>query len=534
MHGFITNVEYERAQRHCWVVTAEQMQRIEARLFAAGFPVAALMEKVAGLVSRHIVALYPRSRISQVGVLAGAGHNGGDALVVARELHAQGYSIQVYCPSNQQKELTASHARYVASLGIPCHDRPQALQSCDVLVDGLFGTGLTRPVAGAIAEHIDQINQWQKPIVSIDLPSGLHTDTGEVLGTAIRATHTLCLGLWKRGLLQDHALEYAGAVILVDFDLPLADITAVLGHTPQVQRITPEKVRLHIPLVRPATVHKYQLGHLLIVAGSRRYPGAAILAGLGAKATGVGMLTIAAPHSLKSLLLAHMPDAIVVGCRETAEGAIAPQALTDVLTGKYTAIACGPGLSLEAADAVQAVLADPRPLVLDADGLNLLPTIVPTASADPEPSKRPWLQRSAPTVLTPHMGEFRRLFPHLHSSDRISLAQQAAAYSGAIVLLKGARVTVAQPNGMTWVNPDSTPALARAGSGDVLTGVIGGLLAQCSSSNQQSAAADAYTAAWWHAQAAILAAQERTELGVDALTLSQYLVRVASQWAGAS
>ncbi len=454
--------------------------------------------------------------------------------MVARELHAQGYSIQVYCPSNQQKELTASHARYVASLGIPCHDRPHALQSCDVLVDGLFGTGLTRPVAGEIAEHIDQINQWQKPIVSIDLPSGLHTDTGEVLGTAIRATHTLCLGLWKRGLLQDHALEYAGAITLVDFDVPLADVTAIVGHAPKVQRITPERALLHVPLARPAVVHKYQLGHLLIVAGSRRYPGAAILAGLGAKATGVGMLTIAVPHSLKSLLLAHMPDAIVVGCKETPEGAIAPQALADVLTGNYTAIACGPGLSLEANDVVQAVLADPRALVLDADGLNLLSAAVPTPPEDADQSKHPWIQRSAPTVLTPHMGEFRRLFPHLHSSDRISLTQQAAAASGAIVLLKGARVTVSQPNGMTWINPDSTPALARAGSGDVLTGAIGGLLAQSSSSNQQSAAAAAYAAAWWHAQAGILAAQERTELGVDALTLSQYLVRVASQWTSAS
>ncbi len=520
-------------QRQCWIVTAEQMRVIEARLFAAGMPVAALMEKVAGLITRQIRDRYPLVSTKRVGILAGPGHNGGDALVVARELHTQGYTVQIYCPVSTLKDLTASHARYAASLGIPSDDRPEFLQTCDLLVDGLFGLGLERPLTGAIAAAVNLINQWQVPIISIDLPSGLHTDTGEVMGTAIRATHTLCLGLWKRGLLQDHALDYVGTATLLDFDIPLADITAVLGETPCLQRITPTTAIAQLPLQRPPTAHKYQMGHALILAGSCRYPGAAILAALGAKATGVGMLTIAVPHSLKSLVLAHLPDAVVVGCAETETGAIAPDALPELLMGKFDAIACGPGLSMEAGAVVAAVLADARPLVLDADGLTLLANDPRWGTTTGTRGQQGSLaQRPAATILTPHLGEFRRLFPHLQNPDRITLTQQAAAESGAIVLLKGARVTIAHPDGTTWINPDSTPALARGGSGDVLTGTIVGLLAQASPIRQRESSPLAITgaAAWWHAQAGILAAQERTELGVDALTLSQYLVRTAKQF----
>jgi NAD(P)H-hydrate epimerase len=245
------------------------------------------------------------------------------------------------------------------------------------------------------------------------------------------------------------------------------------------------------------------------------------------------MLTIAVPHSLKSLVLAHLPDAVVVGCTETETGAIAPDALPELLMGKFDAIACGPGLSMEAGAVVAAVLADARPLVLDADGLTLLANDPRWGTTTGTRGQQGSLaQRPAATILTPHLGEFRRLFPHLQNPDRITLTQQAAAESGAIVLLKGARVTIAHPDGTTWINPDSTPALARGGSGDVLTGTIVGLLAQASPIRQRESSPLAITgaAAWWHAQAGILAAQERTELGVDALTLSQYLVRTAKQF----
>ncbi|NEQ26243.1 MAG: NAD(P)H-hydrate epimerase, partial [Microcoleus sp. SIO2G3] len=187
-------------------VTAEQMRAIESRLFAAGMPVAALMEKVGGLLAQRMQQLYPRSHFPHVGVLVGSGHNGGDALVAARELHFRGYDVRIYQPIDHLKELTDAHCRYVRSLGLPFVNGIEELGQCDWIIDGLFGFGLTRSIEGQLAESIEQLNDRTVPIVSIDLPSGLHTDTGAALGTAVRATHSLCLGLWKQAYLHDQAL----------------------------------------------------------------------------------------------------------------------------------------------------------------------------------------------------------------------------------------------------------------------------------------------------------------------------------------
>lgn len=503
------------------VVTAAQMQQIEARLFAAGMPVEALMEKVAGLIVQRVAALYPDRRL-HFGVLVGPGHNGGDALVVARELYLSGYTVSLYCPFPKLKALTAQHYRYCQSLGLPLVEPVEGLHTCDVLIDGLFGFGLARSLEDGIANAVNQINQWSQPVVSIDLPSGLHTDTGAVLGTAIRATHTLCLGLWKQGLLQDQALAHAGNVELIDFGIPLADAWAVLGNSPSVRRITPEQAIAHLPLERPADTHKYKMGQALLICGSRRYAGGALLTALGARASGVGMLSIAVPQALKAILTAQLPEALVWGCPETEAGAIA-QLPDEMDLDAYDAIACGPGLTIDASAVVQQVLSQKHAIVLDADGLNILAQMgtIPTLQA-----------RQAATIITPHLGEFKRLFPELADPMpcRVSAAQAAAAASSAIVLLKGARVAIANPEGAVWINPESTAALARGGSGDVLTGLLGGLLAQAIAAEPVASMLDHMQAGvWWHAQAGILAMQERTTLGVDAFTLSQYLIPALQQ-----
>jgi hydroxyethylthiazole kinase-like uncharacterized protein yjeF len=520
------------------VVTAEQMRDIEERIFAAGMPVAALMEKVAVLIAQRIQEIpptplnkggyfLPRSSNgwlegANVGILAGPGHNGGDALVVARELHFRGYQVSIYTPISKLKELTSQHLQYAQSLGLPCYDSIEPLQDCDLLVDGLFGFGLERALTDPVASAINQLNQWSKPVISIDIPSGLHTDTGLVLGTAIRATHTLCLGLWKLGLLQDQALEFVGQAELIDFDIPVADIQAVLGNSLIVKRITRASALSTLPLPRPQVTHKYKEGHLLLICGSRRYSGGAILTALGARASGVGMLSIAVPESLKPIMVGHLPEALVIGCPETESGAIAKLQIpeeTDI--SKFDTIGCGPGLTRDASPILQQVLDSTNPLVLDADGLNILAQMetVPTLQ-----------KRQSHTVVTPHTGEFKRLFPEMSDAkeDKVKAAREAAMQSGAVVLLKGARTVVANPQGSVWINPESTPALARGGSGDVLTGLIGGLLAQAV--NKHIPVEDIVaTAAWWHSHAAILAAKERTELGVDAFTLSQYLMFVLTQ-----
>jgi NAD(P)H-hydrate epimerase len=497
------------------VVTAQQMREIEERIFAAGMPVAALMEKVAGLIANRIRSLYSQSLYRRIGVLVGPGHNGGDALVVARELHLDGYEVQIYRPIAKLKELTAHHAEYAASLGIPFFEQITPLYSCDLIIDGLFGFGQTRSLTGEIAEAVEQLNQWTQPVVSIDIPSGIHTDTGEVLGTAIRATRTLCLGLWKQAFLQDQALEYVGEAELVDFGIPTRDVWSILGEPAGMLRMTAATAPNYLPLPRPAVTYKYKEGHLLLICGSRQYSGGAILTGLGARASGVGMLSIAVPESLKALLVSHLPEALIIGCPETSAGAIA-QLPESVDLEDYSAIACGPGLTKEAIPVVQAVLGVDYPLILDADGLNILAELrtIPTL-----------LQRRAPTVLTPHVGEFKRLFPDSANllPDRVSAVRKAAQLSKAVVLLKGARSAIAHSGGSVWLIPESTPALARGGSGDVLTGLIGGLVAYPRLAKQPLEAVVA-TGAWWHAQAGILAAQKRTELGVDAFTLSQYLI----------
>ena len=499
------------------VVTAQQMREIEGRIFEAGMPVAALMEKVAGLITTRIQALYPRSHYRRVGVLVGPGHNGGDASVVARELLLDGYDVLIYRPFVKLKELTANHAQYAASLGIPFYEQISPLYQCDLIIDGLFGFGQTRALSGDVADAINQLNQWSQPVVSIDLPSGIHTDTGEVLGTTVRATRTFCLGLWKLAFLQDQALEYVGEAELIDFGIPAMDVWAILGQPAGIQRMTAAVAKEFLPLSRPAVTHKYKQGHLLVICGSRKYSGGAILTGLGARASGVGMLSIAVPESLKALVVGHLPEALIIGCPETTEGAIAhlPEAVN---LSDYDAIACGPGLTRDAQPVVQAVLDFEGPLVLDADGLNILSELrtIPTL-----------LRRKAPTVLTPHAGEFKRLFPDSAEQlpDRVSAVRKASQLSKAVLLLKGARTAIAHAGGSVWLIPESTPALARGGSGDVLTGLIGGLVAYPTLSEQPLEAIVA-TAAWWHAQAGILAAKERTELGVDAFTLTQYLISV--------
>jgi ADP-dependent NAD(P)H-hydrate dehydratase / NAD(P)H-hydrate epimerase len=500
------------------IVSAEQMRQIEEGLFEAGMPVAALMEKAAGLCSDRVFALYPLSAIGSVGVLVGPGHNGGDALVIARELYLAGYRVKVYRPFAKLKQLTEAHANYAASLDIAFEDDIQALEDCQLIIDGLFGFGLTRPLPDNIITTVEIVNSWLKPVISIDLPSGIHTDTGEVLGAAIRATHTFCLGMWKLACFQDTALEYLGDIERIDFGIRPHHVNSVLPQPAPIRQLTNSLARQYLPLPRPKVTHKYQQGKLLLICGSLQYSGGAILTALGARASGVGMPYVAVPESLKSLLVTHLPEALIIGCPETKTGAIAslPFSITDL--NDFDTIACGPGLTLDAKSVVNKVLQAQCPLILDADGLNILSELgtVPNLKV-----------RESPTILTPHLGEFRRLFPNLEDiRDRLTAVRTAAKESGAIVLLKGAKTAIATPDGSIWSLAESTPALARGGSGDVLTGLMGGLVAQTKS--DRSIVNTVATAAWWHARAGVLAARERTELGVDALTLSQYLISVIS------
>jgi ADP-dependent NAD(P)H-hydrate dehydratase / NAD(P)H-hydrate epimerase len=503
------------------IVSAQQMREIEEGIFAQGMPIPALMEKAAGLCFQQITTLYRLSKVSRVGVIVGSGHNGGDALVVARELHLAGYQIKIFRPLTKLKELTAFHAKYVGSLGISFSEEITALEDCELIIDGLFGFGLTRYLDGTIAEAVNKLNSWHKPVVSIDLPSGIHTDTGEVLGTAVKATHTFCLGLWKQAFFQDRAIEYIGKAAKLDFGITEADIKAIIPKNNLIQQITPQLARQFLPLPRPPVTHKYQQGSLLLICGSRRYGGAAILNALGARASGVGMLSIAVPESLRYLLTSQLPEALIIGCPETPSGAIESLPLSEAELAKFDTIGGGSGLTTEAQPIIERIINCNCSLILDADALNIVAQLQENSNSDILKTT------SGMRIITPHLGEFKRLFPNIShpEKDRIQAAQQAAINSNAIVLFKGAKTVIAHPNNSVWIIPESTPALARGGSGDILTGLLSGLIAQ-QKNNPENIFNTVAVAAYWHAQAGIKAAQERTELGVDAFTLSSYLSSV--------
>ena len=225
------------------------------------------------------------------------------------------------------------------------------------------------------------------------------------------------------------------------------------------------------------------------------------------------MLSIAVPESIKPILNSHLPEALIIGCPETETGTI-KELPKDIDLSKFEAIACGPGLTIEPTSIIERLLSVNYPLVLDADALNICGNLANNSLVS---------QRQAPTIITPHLGEFKRLFPHLANQldNRILAGQKAAENSNLVVVFKGAKTIIAHSQKIS-INPESTPALARGGSGDVLTGLLGGLLAITSTKISPFEAVK--TAVWWHAQAAILASKERTELGVDAFTLTQYLI----------
>jgi len=488
------------------LVTAARMQRVEAEIFARGMPVAALMEKVGLALAAAITCRYPAATHRRVGVLVGPGHNGGDALVVARELWLAGRQVVACFPLSGGKELTLAHRRYFAGLGGTVVDGVENWPTVDLWIDGLFGFGLVRPLAGAAADAVEHLNRSEVPVVALDLPSGLDTDTGAVLGTAVRAHCTLCIGLWKRGLWQEGALPYTGECERIDFGITDAQLAVGLADETVPHLLDDGPVRALLPLARSPLAHKYTVGTTLVIAGSARFGGAPQLTALGARASGTGMLTLAVPAPLRSVIDANFPEAVLTPCPVDAAGIIAD---LPVEPGDYDAVVFGPGLGKIAPTLLERVVRSSQgALVLDADGLNTLAGRLALLG-----------ERPGPTVLTPHLGEFRRLFPQIDPSDRFSATSEAARSTGAWIVFKGARTVIAAPDGRLWVNGHASSALARGGSGDVLAGLVAGLAAQ--TKNPESAV---LAAVWWHARTGEWLARRRTVLGVTPQELAAGLI----------
>jgi NAD(P)H-hydrate epimerase len=465
------------------IVTAAQMQTLDRRTSTeARIPGLVLMEHAGAAVARELERRFAPLKSKRITIVCGKGNNGGDGLVVARLLAQKQVRIQVVAlakPAALSRDARIMHGRLVRvtkktaiRAGVDAGALRELLASSDVIIDAIFGTGLSSAVSGPYEEAIRAINSSGRPVVAIDIPSGLHADTGSALGTAVHADSTVTLGLPKIGLYIGEGIDHAGSIHVADIGIPIPLVDQVES---RIRLVTHEMVRASLPVRRPSS-HKGTYGHAGIIAGSVGKTGAAAMAAKAALRVGTGLVTVAVPSSVNDTLEAKLLEAMTIPMAETKARTLARSSLDRLVTfaRDRTAIAIGPGLTThpETVELIHELIKRiEKPCVLDADALNALA------------GKASLLTESKlPPILTPHPGEMARLEIGASSqsinADRIGVASRFARERGVFVVLKGARTIVAKPDGMIAVCPTGNPGMATAGTGDVLTGMITGLLAQ--------------------------------------------------------
>jgi NAD(P)H-hydrate epimerase len=457
--------------------TAAEMRALEERAAALGRPPEMLMEEAGLGVAQEVWIGLGAVPERGVVVLVGPGNNGGDGLVAARHLHDFGANVTVVLLAPRGED--DAHLKQLVERAVPVHDAAalaEALNAANAVVDAVLGTGRARPLDGAIAAALDRVAALRgapgaPQVFAVDLPTGINCDTGAADPHALRADVTIALGCSKVGLHTLPGAEYVGRVEVIDIGLPQDAADALL-----VELLNARWVRDRLP-ARPLDANKGTFGRVLVVAGSTPYAGAARLAALGALRSGAGLATIACPASVQPLIAPGANEATYLPLPDR-DGFVAAEAAVDVaraLPG-YDALLLGPGLGQGAAQEafvrqlLTSLAADGPTAVIDADGLNNLARL-----------PHWWERVRAHCVLTPHPGEHARLTGRPVNeiqSDRLASARDAAGKWKQTVVLKGAYTIVASADGRAGVNPYANPALGTAGTGDVLAGVLAGLLAQ--------------------------------------------------------
>jgi ADP-dependent NAD(P)H-hydrate dehydratase / NAD(P)H-hydrate epimerase len=469
------------------VVTAAQMRACEERAANLGVPAPTLMEHAGRSIATLVLDESRRRGLCDVLVLVGPGNNGGDGLVAARHLVAEGVSVACYL-WHRASEADSVRERAVAA-GVPLYDAADdldlerlrhELKRTDVVVDALLGTGLSRPLAEDLRHLLTVVrdNLNGHLVIAVDVPSGLNSDSGATDEATLPADITVTLGHVKAGLLVAPGAAYAGRVVRTDIGLPPG------SDVPGVAELLADDTMQPLLPRRPRYSHKGSFGKALVVAGSSNYIGAAIMACEAAYRAGAGLVTLAGARSLHSIFAARLTETTWLSLPETDTAAPSRQALLEIreALGAYSALLVGPGLgrhpetfALVRALAQQISRARDRhpglnAVVFDADALNAL------ASAGD------WWQDLGPNIIvTPHAAEMARLLattPDEVERNRLQVAREAAERWRVVVVLKGAYTVVADPAGALYVNPVATPALATAGSGDVLAGAILGFASQ--------------------------------------------------------
>jgi NAD(P)H-hydrate epimerase len=501
------------------IVTGTEMQTLDRRtIVEAHVPSAVLMERAGEGIVKYLEEYCGPARGKTITIICGKGNNGGDGLVVARLLHRRHARIHVMLLTpitDLNRDAAIMYRRFTKVAGqaaivrFRSADQMQSLfASSDILIDALLGTGLSSVVTGTYREAIDLINSAGKPVIAVDIPSGLHADTGTILGRSIRATLTVACGLPKLGLYIGAGIDHAGTIRVADIGIPSAYVDAIESRT---LLLTQDGAFQSLP-ERIASAHKGTFGHVGIIAGSVGKTGAAALAAQAALRIGAGLVTVATPSSVNDVLEAKLLEAMTMPLPETKARTLARSGLDRILAfiQARKAIAIGPGLSThhETVELVQSIMKHlDRPCVLDADALNAL-------------AGRALLltECKIPPILTPHPGEMARLGTDATTqsvnADRIGTAKRFAQERGVFVVLKGARTVIARPDGLVAICPTGNPGMATAGTGDVLTGMVVGLLGQ-----GVSAWEAACTATYFHGLAGDLAARQLGQPGMLASDL---------------
>jgi hydroxyethylthiazole kinase-like uncharacterized protein yjeF len=448
-------------------VTTEQIRHLDQRTIAAGTPGEELMERAGLAVARSAIEFLKRRDARAALLFAGKGNNGGDAIVAARHLAGAGChpTLVLLCRRQELQGDPLAHFQKLVS-GIHVFELPTLDQLSEivaetepaVIVDGLLGTGLKGEVREPYATAIKVINGLHRPVVAIDIPSGLDSDTGEVCGVCDQADVTVTMGLPKIGLLKPAAADFVGRIEVADIGFAQTFIEEIQT---DVELLTASDVAPLVPR-RHRSAHKGEFGHLLVIAGSEGYTGAPVLAAHAAARAGAGLVTLAVPRNIYPIVAGKCPPEVMP---RPFDG------IPDVVG--FNAVAIGPGMGQQADTQKmvwKVVSSCSVPMAVDADALN---TVAQATTA----LKR--LQR--PLVLTPHPGEMARLVRQTTKevqAHRWEVARNFAQEYGITLILKGAGTVITDKSEKLWINSTGNPGMAKGGMGDALTGIIGALLAQ--------------------------------------------------------
>ena len=504
------------------VVTSEQMQLLDAEaIHSHGVPGLELMERAGRQSAALIMTEYSELASPKALVLAGKGNNGGDGYVVARLLGEKGWLVKVVVLVGREEiqgDAAVNLNRLPEQIELAfCRDEAavthclQDLAPYSVIVDALFGTGLTHPVAGRYRLAIDTVNTADRPVVAIDIPSGIHGTTGKVLGTALHADLTVTFAIAKLGHVLYPGAAHAGRIKVVDIGIPSEIIASAPGY-----EFVDRDVAANIIKPRGRSTHKGNFGHCLIIAGSTGHTGAASLAASGAVRSGAGLVSLAIPASLNSILETKTTEAMTLPCCDNGQGyfaEVAASELLDALSGKNI-VMFGPGISRqgETISLVKRLVREiSLPMVIDADGLNALAE---------EPSVL-LKTRSPSIVITPHPGEMARLVNLSVAeveADRIGIAREFASQYQVVVVLKGARTVIATPSGEVSINGSGNPGMASGGMGDVLAGLLTSLIGQGYPPYEAC-----QLGVFVHGLAADIVAREKGEIGITASDIAESL-----------